>query len=270
MSHVRNARLSAAMARFLPLPAFAALYLFLGFVTRLVLWARFGTVADVPAAHLPALLAAGIVNDAVESLYLLAPFAVFLLAVPDRWMQSRVVQGLLTVGCVATIALLVYLGAAEFYFFEEFDARFNLVAFDYLLYPAEVFTDIWQAYPVVKVLLVTVALSLALAFALRRWLLAGAEATTTLATRLAPFAVHATALAAAITWYPTNALSWSANRVENEILQNGYSSFFRAAATSEIDYDAYYPSGDAKENLGLLAKALGTVGSMRGRTGWGA
>jgi phosphoglycerol transferase MdoB-like AlkP superfamily enzyme len=260
MTDVRTTRLPGALARFLPIPAFAALYLAMGLVTRIVLWARFGVAADVPATDLPALLLAGIVNDTVESLYLLAPLAVFLLAAPDRWMRSRFVQGLLTTGCVVTIAVLVYLGAAEVYFFEEFDARFNLVAFDYLLYPAEVFIDIWQAYPVVKVLLLAVALSLALGLALRRWLLAGADASTTFRTRLGPFAAHAVALAAAIAWYPTSALSWSANRVENEILQNGYSSFFRAASTSEIDYHAYYPSRDAAANFAVLAKALGSGG----------
>ena len=53
---------------------------------------------------------------------------------------------------------LIYLTAAEYFFFEEFDARFNIVAYDYLAYPTEVFTDIWDAYPVMKVLGVAVTL----------------------------------------------------------------------------------------------------------------
>ena len=68
--------------------------------------------------------------------------------------------------------------------------------------------------------------------------------------------MFAVALLAAIAWYPTDALSWSSNRVENEILQNGYSSFFRAAATNEIDYHAYYASRDPTANLDLLAQPL--------------
>jgi hypothetical protein len=200
MIDVHTARPTGALARFLPIPAFAALYLALGFVTRLVLWVRFGTVADVPAADLPALLAAGIVNDAVESLYLLAPLAVFLLVTPDRWMRRPVVQGLLTVGSVATIALLVYLGAAEVYFFEEFDARFNLVAFDYLAYPTEVFVDIWEAYPVFKVLIGTLVLASGLAWLLRRWWTAGTSAIVPLRARAVPFAAFSVALLAAVAW----------------------------------------------------------------------
>jgi len=250
----------AARRRFSAVPALGIIYLCLGLVTRLVLWARFGVAADVPASDLPLLLLAGLANDAVESLYLLAPLALYLFLLPDRWYRTRINRTLLTVGYALTIVSLTFLAAAEVYFFDEFDARFNLVAFDYLLYPAEVFTDIWEAYPVVKVLLATVALAAALTWALRHRLLAGAGTTSSLGQRLAPFAVHATALLAAIAWYPTDALSWSSNRVENEILQNGYSSFFRAAETNEIDYHAYYASRDSTDNLSLLAGALATGG----------
>jgi len=41
-----------------------------------------------------------------------------------------------------------------------------------------------------------------------------------------------------------------------ELLQNGYSSFFRAVETHEIDYHAYFASRDPESNLKLLAAAL--------------
>jgi len=84
----------------------------------------------------------------------------------------------------------------------------------------------------------------------------GTDTATTLRRRLGPFAVHAALLIAAIAWYPTDALSLSSNRVENELLQNGYSSFFRAAATNHIDYRDYYASADPASNLKVLAGAL--------------
>ena len=52
-------------------------------------------------------------------------------------------------------------------------------------------------------------------------------------------------LALAVAFYPTNALSLSSNRVENELVQNGHSSFFRAARTSDIDYESYYAQRQA-------------------------
>jgi len=242
--------------RFAPALAFGVIYLCVGLATRLLLWAKFGTAADVPAAHLPLLALAGLVNDTVESLYLVTPLAVYLLLVPDRWFRSRPNRALLATGFVVTLAGLAFLAVAEYFFFEEFDARFNLVAFDYLVYPAEVFVDIWEAYPVVPVLLGSLALAGLVTRRFRYWLLPGDVPASTLRQRLAPFVVHATLLVGVIAWYPTGALSWSSNRVENELLQNGYSSFFRAAATNEIDYGAYYATRDPANNLKLLAGAL--------------
>jgi len=253
---------AVAGRRFAPAVALGVFYLCLGLVTRLVLWAKFGATADVPATDLPLILLAGLLNDAVEGLYLLAPFVLYLFLVPERWHAARANRVLLAIGSVVTICGMAYVAAAEFYFFEEFDSRFNLVAFDYLRYPVEVFTDIWQAYPVVKALLLTVVLAAALTWALRHRLLPAGAASSSLRKRVAPFALHVAALAAAIAWYPTDALSWSANRVENELLQNGYSSFFRAAETNEIDYHAFYATRDPADNLKLLAHALGAGGGQ--------
>jgi phosphoglycerol transferase MdoB-like AlkP superfamily enzyme len=248
---------AGAIRRFEPALALAALYLCLGAVTRLVLWARFGTAADVSLTDLPLLLLAGLVNDLVTSLYVVTPLVLYLLLVPDRWHRSRISQALLATGFAATLCVLIYIAAAEFFFFEEFDSRFNLVAFDYLRFPEEVFLDIWEAYPVIKVLLVTALLAAAITWVLRRHLLAGTDAPSVLRGRLGPFAVHASLLAAAIAWYPTDALSLSSNRVENELLQNGYSSFFRAIRTNEIDYHDFYASRQPAANLAVLAQALG-------------
>jgi phosphoglycerol transferase MdoB-like AlkP superfamily enzyme len=249
-----------AARRYVPAIALGIFYLCLGLLVRVVLWARFGTAADVAVGDLPWILLAGLVNDAVESLYLLTPFMLYLFLVPDRWHRSRWTRVLMTTGFVLTFAGMSYLAVAEIFFFEEFDARFNLVAFDYLRYPVEVFTDIWQAYPVFKAMLATAALAAILTRVLRRRLLAGTDAHTSFGRRAVPFAVYAVALLGAIIWYPTNALSRSSNRVANEILQNGYSSFFRAAETNEIDYHAYYASRRPQENLKLLTDALAADG----------
>ena len=184
----------------------AAVFLLVGAVVRLVLWYRFGRPADVPLSHLPLLLGAGVLNDAVQCLYLLAPLATYILLSTDRWYRSRANHVLLTIGSVVTVGLFLYLAVTEVYFFEEFDARFNLVAYDYLAYPNEVFTDIWQAYPVARVLAVTVVLAAVAGWALRRRIAASAAADTTFGARLRPYLPFAAALALAVMYYPTDVL----------------------------------------------------------------
>ena len=247
-----SAVLNRSVRRFAPWLALVAVYLVLGFASRLVLWGKFGLDADVSAVNLPFLMLAGLVNDFVESLYLFAPLALYILLLPDNWFRTRWNRVVLHVGTLIGIVGLLYLAATEYFFFEEFDARFNLVAFDYLAFPGEVFIDIWEAYPVVKVLLAAITLGSIITYALRPWLDASRITAVRLRERLLLFVPYAALLLLAIAYYPTDALSLSANRVENELLQNGHSSFFLAARTSDIDYASYYLTRPPAENRALL------------------
>jgi phosphoglycerol transferase MdoB-like AlkP superfamily enzyme len=251
-----------AITRFSPWLTIVAVYLVLGLAGRALLWARFGLEADVGALRLPYVLTAGFLNDLVESLYLFAPFALYILLVPDRWFRSTANRVILYGATAATITGLIYLTVAEYFFFEEFDARFNIVAYDYLAYPTEVFTDIWDAYPVLTVLGFAVTLAALTAFFLRRSIRPGFDHVVRFRERLVAFVPVAVVLALAVAFYPTNALSLSSNRVENELVQNGHSSFFRAARTSDIDYESYYTSAKPADNLRLLQSELAPDGAQ--------
>ena len=250
-----------SLTRFSPWLTIVSVYLVLGLVGRVFLWVKFGLEADVEAARLPYILTAGFINDLVESLYLFAPFALYILLVPDRWFRSTANRVLLFGATAATIAGLIYLTAAEYFFFEEFDARFNIVAYDYLAYPTEVFIDIWDAYPVMQVLGVAVSLAALAVYLLRHSIKPGFDHVVRFRERLVAFVPYAIVLALAVAFYLTNALSQSSNRVENELVQNGHSSFFRAARTSDIDYEAYYASADPADNLRLLQAELAADGA---------
>ena len=249
-----------ATRRHAPWLVLVVVYLALGLATRLVLWGQFGLAADVAVTRLPWILLAGLVNDAVESLYLFAPFALYTLLLPDRWFRTRVNGALLSIATATIIATLLYRTAAEYFFFEEFDARFNIVAYDYLAYPTEVFTDIWQAYPVARTLLLVVLAGVAGAYALRRHVQAGIARPAGFRDRLVVFTPYLASLLCVIALYPTDALSLSSNRVENELVQNGDSSFFRAARTSDIDYHDWYLTRPLRDNLASLQRVLATDG----------
>ena len=68
-----------SLTRFSPWLAIVAVYLVLGLVGRAILWARFGIEADVGAGRLPYIMTAGFINDLIESLYLFAPLALYIL-----------------------------------------------------------------------------------------------------------------------------------------------------------------------------------------------
>jgi phosphoglycerol transferase MdoB-like AlkP superfamily enzyme len=250
----------AGWARFCPLLPLAFFYIALGFLLRIVLWAAFGRAQQVSGASLLPLLGAGLVSDVVQSCYLLAPFAVFLWLAPDRLQRARSMRALLLAGAFIWLFAFLFVAAIEYFFFEEFDARLNLVAVDYLLYPTEVVGDIWSEYPVVKVVLVVSLLSAALVYAMRRYLLQPAAATSRFAQRSAVFAIFAVLTVILALCFETHALAFSDNRVANEIAANGASSFFRALRTNEIDYHTYYASRPAQQNLKNLVTQLTPAG----------
>ncbi len=252
-----NAR---TLRRFRLVWALGAAYLTLGAILRLVLWWQFGTAAGVGAGLLPAILAGGAVNDAVQSLYLLAPLSLCVALLPDRWFRSVALRRLLQAGAAVMLAGLVFVSFSEFFFFEEFDARFNIVAFDYLMYPTEVLGDIRQEYPIGSLALVAAGIGLAGLLWIQRRVQRAPDAFVPLRHRLQLLGVHAAALLLAAFFYPTDLLALSANRVTNELVQNGASSFFRAAATSEIDYHTNYASRDVGDNLRIVEQQLASGG----------
>ncbi len=75
-------------------------------------------------------------------------------------------------------------------------------------------------------------------------------------------AAYVLAVVLAAHYWSTDLLSHDSNRVENELAQNGLSSFVRAALTNEIDYRANYRSDDPRENFALVTSELGRGGGV--------
>ena len=157
--------------RFRPLVALGATSLIVSALLRVTLWWKFGVSDGVAAAELPSILVRGLLNDMVVSLYAFTPFAVYLGLLPNRWYRSRVNSALIAAGCWIALFAMIFLAVAETYFFKEFDSRFNLVAFDYLVYPTEVIGDVWAEYPVVRTVIAATLFASVGLHLLRRWIL---------------------------------------------------------------------------------------------------
>jgi len=71
----------------------------------------------------------------------------------------RAQRALLWTGLAASIYGLCFLAVVEWSFFAELGGRFNFVAVDYLVYPTEVVTNVWESYPLAWVLAALVTTS---------------------------------------------------------------------------------------------------------------
>lgn len=158
-------------------------------------------------------------------------------------------------------AVKIFLLFTSYYFFKEFRSRFNTVSVDYLLYPHEVFINIWESYPVVKVIVVCVLLSLiwvipVFMYFRRMWYQP--------ATMRARFAYVAGAVALCAVLWPTISLEgthFSSDRTLNEIANNDTISFVAAAWTRDLSYPAFYRTISLDEAYRRVHRLLATSNS---------
>jgi phosphoglycerol transferase MdoB-like AlkP superfamily enzyme len=217
----------------------AIFYLTVSLLLRVVLWALFGSHEQVSLNVLPGILFVGMKNDIVVFFFLCLPISIYITGMPDRWFRADWHRLLWSGFIFAIIFCSLYLMVIEFFFFQEFDSRFNLVAVDYLLYPTEVFVNIWESYPVIWVL-VFIALFATILFRYgKKWWTPHWEVETRLSHRLAFFSCHLVVLF--LFFRISEAKSqFSENRVAAQLADNGLYCLLTAFRTHDIDYKEFY------------------------------
>ena len=217
-------------------------YLATSFITRVVLSAVSLHDGLVSWAMLPRAFAMGMLLDSVTGLYLCGGLALYLWLAPRRLFASRFGRRLVFAGFVVSIAAFVYLIAAEVFFFDEFNARFNYTAVEYLIYPTEVFTNIRESYPVGRALLTAMSIGLSATFLLRhRIRRAFQDDAGTLRMRTLAMLGFGVLVALSLEGLSLqNAQGANTNRISGELADNGVYSFFSALKNADIGYDRYY------------------------------
>ena len=180
------------------------------------------------AASVARAVALGASLDALVACALLAPlFALF--ALRRQAVRARTSAAL----WFAALWALAFLTVVEFFFFEEFQARFNHLAIDYVLFPGEVAGNVWESYPVPTVLAAT-----ALVAALATWWVTRAAVGDGRRPR------------AALGWVGAALVAWLAlaawpeghggDRRMDELASNDLVTLERAVRTATLDYASFY------------------------------
>ena len=211
----------------------------------------------------------GFHRDLFAALAETVPLLLWMLIVPDRRFGAVWHRVLFLGGCFVFWFVQIFLLFVEAFFFEEFRSRFNTVAVDYLLYPREVFINIWESYHVGVILALCLVLSLGWLFTASRLFGQMWERPFSAKSRLLHLAA-AVALVALLT--PTlnlKSVHVSKDRDLNEVANNGAISFCVAAWTHNLDYGAFYktmPADEAYQRTRRLLAEQNTVFPNAGRS----
>lgn len=221
-----------------------------------------GAVAPLLAA-----LATGALYDLLVALWLALPFALYLLLLPSSRAGRPFHRALRRGWLAAALFGALFVAAAEVVFFGEFDGRFNFVAVDYLIYPTEVITNIWESYPVIPVL-GALAVVVALVMWAARPLLARLDASdgVTPRERLAAGVTYAAALALLTAAISPRAARISADRDLNELAANGYYTFWQALLGRDAPYMGLYATQPDSAVFPELRRLVGASGTVAGAT----
>ncbi|HEV8580770.1 MAG TPA: LTA synthase family protein [Thermoanaerobaculia bacterium] len=245
---------------------FISFYMTVWLLTRLGLLIVQNTVSQDGVLPVLEALGVGELFDGVAALWLALPLVIYLAVVPERWFRRRLQKVFLcgALGIAAFTALFVAL--IEYYFFQEFNGRFNFVAVDYLVYPTEVVDNIWQSYHTGLILTFVGLATVGLIALLSRRMRSVWEQATPAAPRLV-FVLVFVALLAGTTEAVSPALAHvSEDRALNEIAENGYYTFWLALLGSDAPYEGLYatrPQAAVLRRLhGLLAEPAAEPGSF--------
>lgn len=207
-----------------------------------------------------AVLSRGFLTDVFIALGVLIGLLFMSLVLPRRLLVSKIWLLLWVPGSLIVSGIALFQSVAERYFFEEFKSRFNTVSVDYLLYPHEVFINIWDTYPVAKVILVC-SIGALIWTILSTVLFHSIWKSSMLPKRRYVLFRIVLLMAGMVLMWPfvgSRRAMVSSDRVVNEIAKNGTYSFMEAAITRELDYVPFYRTMPLDESYQEVRKLVAT------------
>ena len=244
--------------RFEVLKGLFAIFLVASFIVRLLLLVYSFKNVSLSIIDILKSFGVGLFFDIITLSYFQLPFLIFILIIPANWASTKLYKSLVWFFYSLAIFIVVFNSVAEFFFWDEFEVRFNFIAVDYLVYTTEVIGNIVESYPIgwlvfVELLIVASLIRLTIYKGwINRSLSSGQEFMSRIKQSL-PF-ISLTVFAMLFV-----NLRWSSvtsNHYNNELSKNGLYSIFEAYKNNELDYDHFYLTISDKEAFGTVRTCM--------------
>lgn len=233
-------------------------FLFISFVTRVALLvsARHGVDWNVPG--ILSVFGWGLLFDLAAAAYLLAPMVVALMVLPNRFFRGGFSRRLWA--CLFPVAIFgfMFLAAVEWFFWQEFGARLNFIAVDYLVYTREVVGNLRESYPLPLILGGLLGIAILIAWSLHEtgWTKLWLHSTTPLRNRLA-WGTAVLQLPLLFSLGLSNSMAPNpGNLYHQELARNGLYSLASAFRNNEIEYDEFYRTEDPRDAFQEIRQIL--------------
>lgn len=200
----------------------------------------------------------GLWYDLLALFYALIPWIILTSLLPSRLWRARVMPWIVALLTTLYAIALIFIAVAEWFFWDEFQVRFNFIAVDYLVFTQEVIDNIQESYPMPLIfaglgLVATGLVFLLWRLGMIRWLCAG-EPSWRL--RLLPVLGIAISVVGISYAFSQSQLPRFDNEFNRELAKDGPYSFCAAFWESEIDYERFYLKQDTEVALARAKKLL--------------
>ena len=210
-------------------------------ITRIVFLIYSFSNVDVSVGNLLGIFLFGFFYDLVNAAYFIIPMMLYLWLAPQRIYGKRWHGVVLIVLVTLFTFLLLFNAVAEWFFWEEFNTRYNFIAVDYLVYTNEVLGNIQQSYPIAWIVTGLVVLCALIVVPLARFVkrLPDGEPMR-FKKRSVVFLGYA--VLPVLLYFAVNAKyhQFSNNAYVNELSGNGMYELFAAYLNNELSYDQFY------------------------------
>jgi phosphoglycerol transferase MdoB-like AlkP superfamily enzyme len=204
--------------------------------------------------------ACGLFFDVVSGLFAALPWVLYGALAPNRFLKSGFGRVATALGMWIFSSTLIFITVSEWFFWDEFGARFNFIAVDYLIWTQEVLGNITESYPMVPIMSGIFLLGAAVVWLLhRKGVLAWAVKNPSTWAERGIWLVTGLALPV-IAFFTVTQSSMPAftNQYHGELAKNGCWSFMAAFKQMELNYNEWYPKLPQDEALASAKKLLVT------------
>lgn len=198
-------------------------------------------------------LALGFVFDFTVATYLFLPLLLWSF-IPSNKLHAHFDRIAYYTYFFALITYIMLNTISEYFFFDELTDRFNFIAVDYLVYSNEVLHNIWESYPILRILS-----GVATAAAIMTWLLFRRVNLLTPFSRRQRWqfvSFYTIALVINITYINESELLKHATAMRELLSKNGIHAFFAAYRNNQINFDRFYTDMDSRAAAHIVHEAL--------------
>lgn len=223
------------------LPGIVLFFLAINLLARIGLIFFSGEWTNLNITRLIEITGVGLVYDLAAVSYVLTPFALINLLLPNSKRGNKVHAALCSLLLMAAIYIALFTSIASFLFWNEFSARFNFIAVDYLIYTREALGNIKQSYPVSEILAAIAFVGGGIFWFLSKkiWLTAASSggsfkqrlASTVILLALPVFSFTVVDDSPRLSIYSASG---------RELAGNDYYDFMRAFRNNDLDYPTFY------------------------------